>query len=164
MVRKDEEDRQLRSVALQKGGSIFVARQHAQRQSEFYINEGQRLAHMGSWAFNTSGFFEYWSAELFHIYRVDSANGAPTLEKYLGLVHPQDRWWKVPVVILRSASCGPTASFGRFVPSVSPSSTTGNSKPSSAKSFLGDMPLLTRSVKSMRGRKPMNIAGKEVIS
>src|SRR5260370_13603105 len=35
-------------------------------------------------------------------------------------------WWKVPVVMLRTASCGPTARFGTFVPWVSVSSTTGN--------------------------------------
>jgi hypothetical protein len=73
------EDRHLRPVALQDGDSVFVAL-HAQRQGEFCINEGQRLAPMGSWAFNASGFFAYWSAELFHICGLDSANGAPTLQ------------------------------------------------------------------------------------
>jgi len=109
-ITTDEENRQPRSVALENGDSIFVARQRAQRQSEF---------------------FEYWSAQLFHIYGLDSANGAPTVES-LGRVHPQDRWWKGPVVKLRSASRGPTASFGTFVPSVSRSSTTGSSKSLSA--------------------------------
>jgi PAS domain S-box-containing protein len=36
----------------------------ALQQSQFYLAEGQRLAHMGSWAFNTAGFFDYWSEEL----------------------------------------------------------------------------------------------------
>jgi len=26
------------------------------KQAEFYLAEGQRLAHMGSWAFNADGF------------------------------------------------------------------------------------------------------------
>ena len=88
---KDDEDRQLRSAALRNADAIFIARQSADRRSEFYLNEGQRLAHMGSWALSTSGFFEYWSHELFRIYGLDSVNGAPTLEEYLALVHPQDR-------------------------------------------------------------------------
>jgi formate hydrogenlyase transcriptional activator len=88
---KDDEEKLLRSVALQNADSIRIARQRAEQRREFYLNEGQRLAHMGSWAFNTSGFFEYWSHELFRIYGLVSANGAPTLEEYLGLVHPQDR-------------------------------------------------------------------------
>ena len=61
------------------------------RLSERYLSEGQRLAHMGSWTFNPSGFFEYWSQELFKIYGLDPQKGAPTLEQYLATLHPQDR-------------------------------------------------------------------------
>jgi PAS domain S-box-containing protein len=61
------------------------------RLSEHYLSEGQRLAHIGSWAFNPSGFFKYWSQELFKIYGLDPQKGAPTLEQYLATVHPQDR-------------------------------------------------------------------------
>ena len=61
------------------------------RRSERYLSEGQRLAHMGSWAYNPSGFFDYWSEELFEIYGLDPKKGAPTLEQYLATVHPQDR-------------------------------------------------------------------------
>jgi PAS domain S-box-containing protein len=61
------------------------------QQSQFYLAEGQRLAHMGSWAFNPSGFFEYWSQELFKIYGLDPQKGPPTLEQYLATIHLQDR-------------------------------------------------------------------------
>jgi PAS domain S-box-containing protein len=61
------------------------------RRSEFYLAEGERLAHTGSWAFNPSGFFYHWSRELFEIYGLDPAGKAPTLEEYLALVHPDDR-------------------------------------------------------------------------
>jgi PAS domain S-box-containing protein len=61
------------------------------RLGEHYRSEGQRLAHMGSWAFNPSGFFEHWSHELFKIYGLDPQKGAPTLEGYLATMHPQDR-------------------------------------------------------------------------
>jgi PAS domain S-box-containing protein len=88
---KDDEDAMLRSVALQNATSILIARQRAERRSEFYLAEGQRLAHMGSWAFNPGGFFEYWSPELFQIYGLDRARGAPTLHEYLVSVHPHDR-------------------------------------------------------------------------
>jgi PAS domain S-box-containing protein len=63
--------------------------EQALHQSQFYLSEGQRLAHMGSWAFNTSG--HYWSDELYKIYGLDRRNGAPTVEQYLALMHPQDR-------------------------------------------------------------------------
>jgi PAS domain S-box-containing protein len=65
--------------------------EEALQQSQFYLAEGQRLTHMGSWAFNPSGFFDYWSQELFKIYGRDPQKGAPTLEQYLATVHPQDR-------------------------------------------------------------------------
>jgi PAS domain S-box-containing protein len=65
--------------------------EEALQQNQFYLAEGERLAHMGSWAFNPFGFFEYWSQELFKIYGLDPQKEAPTLEQYLATVHPQDR-------------------------------------------------------------------------
>jgi PAS domain S-box-containing protein len=61
------------------------------RRSEFYLAEGQRFAHTGSWVFDPSGSFTHWSQELFRIYGFDPAKGAPTLTEYLSAVHPQDR-------------------------------------------------------------------------
>ena len=60
------------------------------KQAEFYLAEGQRLAHTGSWAFTAAGF-EYWSSELFHIHGLDPRGDPPTKEEYLALVHPEDR-------------------------------------------------------------------------
>src|SRR5246127_1729984 len=63
--------------------------EEALQRSQFYLSEGQRLAHIGSWAFDESG--HYWSEELYKIYGLDPQNGAPTVEQYPALVHPQDR-------------------------------------------------------------------------
>src|SRR5579871_613305 len=63
--------------------------EEALRRSQFYLSEGERLAHIGSWAFNESG--HYWSDELYKIYGLNPKNGAPTVEQYLALVYPQDR-------------------------------------------------------------------------
>ena len=71
-------------------GQLRCRAQELQR-SEFYLAEGQRLGHTGSWALNPSGFFEYWSRELFQIYGLDPRRGAPTLEQYLATIHPEDR-------------------------------------------------------------------------
>jgi PAS domain S-box-containing protein len=59
--------------------------------NEFYLTEAQRLGHIGSWFFDPSRGFDYWSRELFHIHSLDPATGAPGIEAYLSLVHPQDR-------------------------------------------------------------------------
>ena len=61
------------------------------RSSELYLSEAQRLANMGSWTFDLSGNFDYWSEELFRIYGFDPRQGAPSLERYLDAVHPEDR-------------------------------------------------------------------------
>ena len=63
----------------------------ALRRNEYYLAEGQRLAHMGSWVLDPAGFFPYWSHELFHMYGLDPAKEGPSLEQYLALIHPQDR-------------------------------------------------------------------------
>jgi PAS domain S-box-containing protein len=105
IVRPDGEIRQVRCVgAPVTQGGIFqgflgtgmdVTEQERLteelRLSEQCLSEGQRLAHMGSWALNPTGSFEYWSQELFKIYGLDPQKGAPTLEQYLAAVHPQDR-------------------------------------------------------------------------
>jgi len=64
--------------------------EEALQQSQFYLAEGQRLAHMGSWAFKANAF-QYWSSELFRIYGLDPSSKPPTVEEYLALVHPEDR-------------------------------------------------------------------------
>ena len=77
------------------GSTVDVTEQEqlteALRRSEFYLAEGQRLGRAGSWAFSPGGYFEFWSQELFQIYGLDPQKGAPTLERYLATIHPQDR-------------------------------------------------------------------------
>src|SRR6266436_4998658 len=59
-------------------------------KSEFYLAEGQRLGHTGSWAFNAAGF-DYWSPELFAIHGLAPDGKAPTIAEYIALVHPDDQ-------------------------------------------------------------------------
>jgi PAS domain S-box-containing protein len=104
LVRPDGEVRTIHSVGTVKRDSsgrpyeMFGTAQditerkrseEALKRSQFYLSEGQRIAHMGSWAFNDAG--HYWSDELYKIYGLDPQNGAPTVEQYLALIHPQDR-------------------------------------------------------------------------
>src|SRR5579862_5135216 len=59
-------------------------------QAEFYLAEGQRLAHTGSWKFTAAGF-EHWSPELFAIHGLNPDGQPPSLAEYIALVHPDDR-------------------------------------------------------------------------
>jgi PAS domain S-box-containing protein len=60
------------------------------QRSEFYLAEGQRLAHSGSWAFNSAGF-RYWSPQLFAIHGLEPGRNPPNTQEYVTLVHPEDR-------------------------------------------------------------------------
>jgi PAS domain S-box-containing protein len=60
-------------------------------RSEFYLREGERLAHMGSWSLRPDGVFDYWSPETFSIFGFDPSEGIPTLPKWLAVLHPDDR-------------------------------------------------------------------------
>src|SRR5206468_1926272 len=61
------------------------------QRSEFYLREGERLAHMGSWSLKPDGTFDYWSPETFVLFGFDPSQGIPTLPKWLTVLHPDDR-------------------------------------------------------------------------
>src|SRR5580693_6007691 len=71
--------------------------EEALQRSEFYLSEGQRLAHMGSWASKDLGIRWsedldiYWSDEVYKIFGFDPKHGTPTLQQFLAAIHPQDR-------------------------------------------------------------------------
>jgi len=71
--------------------------EEALRRSQFYLSEGQRLAHMGSWASNdlsmrwSDDLDIYWSDEVYKIFGLDPQKGPPTSEQYLAAIHPDDR-------------------------------------------------------------------------
>src|SRR5438128_2240887 len=89
-VKKDESGRPTHFYGTVQDITDRKCAEEALQRSQFYISEGQRLAHMGSWAFDATGF-SYWSSELFRIYGLDPGGKPPTVEEYLALVHPEDR-------------------------------------------------------------------------
>src|ERR1700688_1005339 len=78
------------SLVISRLVSEVRTRSEKLRLNEYYLSEGQRLAHMGSWGFYAAGF-EYWSSELFRIHGLDPRGKPPSVEEYLALVHPEDR-------------------------------------------------------------------------
>ena len=60
-------------------------------QREFYLREGERLAHMGSWSLRPDGIFDYWSPETFSIFGFDPNQGIPTLSQWLDVLYTEDR-------------------------------------------------------------------------
>jgi len=64
--------------------------EEALRRSEGYLTEGQSLTHTGSWAYNPTGVFGFWSEETYRIFGFDRTKPL-TLDGYLAHVHPEDR-------------------------------------------------------------------------
>ena len=60
-------------------------------RSEFYLREGERLAHMGRRSLRADGIFDYWSPETFAIFDFDPSQGIPTLTQWLAAVQPDGR-------------------------------------------------------------------------
>jgi PAS domain S-box-containing protein len=66
--------------------------EEALRRSESYLAQAQRIAHVGSWAWQIPGRKAvYLSEEWYCIYEFDPKDGMPTWEQRLQRIHPEDR-------------------------------------------------------------------------
>ncbi len=88
-TKKDEELKFLRSAAVQNAKSTRLARQRAERRSEAYLAEAQKLSHTGSFVWKPSTGEIIWSEETFRIFQYDKTI-RPTVELVLQRVHPED--------------------------------------------------------------------------
>jgi PAS domain S-box-containing protein len=55
------------------------------------MEEGEALAHIGSWLWDLRTGAVQWSAEFHRIHGVDPLDFDGTIESHLGLIHPEDR-------------------------------------------------------------------------
>src|SRR5580704_12701890 len=88
-LKKDASGRPYQMFGVSQDITDRTRAEGALKRSQFYLSEGERIAHIGSWAFNESG--HYWSDELYKIHGLEPQSEAPTVEQYLALIHPQDR-------------------------------------------------------------------------
>jgi PAS domain S-box-containing protein len=64
----------------------------AQRESEAYLAEAQRLSHTGSWAWApATGEIRYWSAETYRVLGFDLNAGPPRFEKFFERLASEDQ-------------------------------------------------------------------------
>ena len=61
------------------------------RQKERELEEAQRLAHLGSWAWDLRSGAVWWSDEMCRIAGLEPGCSPPTYEGLLATVHPEDR-------------------------------------------------------------------------
>jgi PAS domain S-box-containing protein len=55
------------------------------------MEEGEALAHIGSWLWDLRTGTVQWSAEFHRIHGVDPLDFDGTIESHLGMIHPEDR-------------------------------------------------------------------------
>src|ERR1700747_335374 len=96
-LKKDASGRPYQMFGVSQDVTDRKRAEEALRRSQFYLSEGERLAHIGSWAAKdlgirwTDDLGIYWSDEVYKMFGLDPRNGPPNLERYLAAVHPDDR-------------------------------------------------------------------------
>ncbi len=61
------------------------------RRSDQLMVDTQGVAHLGTWEWDVSEPTAVWSAELYRIYGLTPETYTPSYDKYLAMVHPDDR-------------------------------------------------------------------------
>src|SRR6201988_5080589 len=96
-LKKDASGRPYQMFGVSQDVTDLRPAEEALRRSQFYLSEGERLAHIGSWASTDLGIRWsedlniYWSDEVYKIFGFDPKNGTPSLQQFLSAVHPQDQ-------------------------------------------------------------------------
>src|SRR6201993_654901 len=96
-LKKDASGRPYQMFGVSQDVTDRKRAEEALRRSQFYLSEGERLAHIGSWASTDLGIRWsedlniYWSDEVYKIFGFDPKNGTPSLQQFLSAVHPQDQ-------------------------------------------------------------------------
>ncbi|MGZ3237621.1 MAG: PAS domain S-box protein, partial [Burkholderiaceae bacterium] len=80
-----------RTVILEQDLRKILSLEHALKKRENQLAEAQRIAHLGSWEWDIAENTVNWSDELYRIFGIDKDKFVGSLEKYLELIHPDDR-------------------------------------------------------------------------
>ena len=65
--------------------------EQALRDSEALLTEAQRMAHLGSWSYETQTQQVVWSEEMFRIYGAERARTIPSCRELIARIHETDR-------------------------------------------------------------------------
>jgi PAS domain S-box-containing protein len=61
------------------------------KESERLLKEAQSVAKIGSWSYHLKTQTTQWSPQMYQLFPMDPQEGAPTFEKLLSMIHPEDR-------------------------------------------------------------------------
>ena len=86
-------DEQGSTIEIQGTGRDITERKEAERilrESERRLSETQKIVRLGTWELDSKTRELSWSDETFRIFGLEPRDSAPSLEKYLNMVHPDD--------------------------------------------------------------------------
>ncbi len=66
-----------------------------QEKLQWELEEGQRVAKVGSWFWDLTSRTITWSHEVYRIYGIEDTSIAPTIELLSEYIHPEDREWVI---------------------------------------------------------------------
>ena len=89
MTAKGDNSELPQAVNLQNASNILTASRRAERRSQAYLAEAQRLSRTGSFGWKPSTGEIIWSEETFRIFQYDRTT-KPTVKLILKRVHPED--------------------------------------------------------------------------
>jgi PAS domain S-box-containing protein len=81
----------LRMVGVNHDATEAHRAEEERRRSETMLREMERIAHIGSWAWDLETGRLSWSEELYRVYGIDPASGPIDFQRFLAQVHPDDR-------------------------------------------------------------------------
>ncbi len=64
---------------------------HMMQEANLLVTQGQELANFGTWQWNMDKNKVSWSPVLYHIYGLNERDCKPSFEKYLDILHPDDK-------------------------------------------------------------------------
>ncbi|HET6227646.1 MAG TPA: response regulator [Bacteroidia bacterium] len=77
--------------ALSQQAEELKQKSEALLKEQIKLEEAQKIAHIGSWELDFKNYTFKWSDELYRIYGVDPATFTPTIENFIGFIHPEDK-------------------------------------------------------------------------
>ncbi len=90
-VLQDEAGRSVRMLGSHVDITEHKRAEEALRESEQDLSLAQEIAHIGSWKYNVQTGKLNWSDELFRIYGLDPETTEASLDRSIGLIHPDDK-------------------------------------------------------------------------
>ena len=91
IVSRSQNGKPLRMIGTHVNITDRKKNQIALERNQDQLNEAERLGHLGSWELDLLNNELRWSEEIYRIFELDPQQFKPSYEKFLSVIHPDDR-------------------------------------------------------------------------